>query len=169
MATDLDRIALTRLRRDGQRYTDNRRQPVELLVQADSPLTIPEILARRPDLAHAGDTRRSSVRRMSRPRGLSFDAMAVALLFVVVTVGAALTVATSLAHAGHPALAAMIHNAASSAFFDGFHASDYVSAGIAAAGALMALALLPAHPTAGSDDTPNVRALSTPAAAAARS
>jgi hypothetical protein len=30
---------------------------------------------------------------MSRPRGLSFDAMAVALLFVVVTVGAALTVA----------------------------------------------------------------------------
>ena len=34
-----------------------------------------------------------------------------------------------LGHAGHPALAAAIHNAASSAFFDGFHAANYVAAG----------------------------------------
>jgi EmrB/QacA subfamily drug resistance transporter len=85
------------------------------------------------------------------------------------SIGAALTIAAKLAHAGHPALAAMIHNAASSAFFHGFHASDYVSAGIAAAGAVLALTLLPAHPTTRSDDTPDIRALSTPAEAAARS
>src|SRR5437588_3907558 len=62
------------------------------------------------------------------------------------SVGAALNVAAKLADAGHPALAAAIHNAASAAFFHGFHAGAYVSAGVAAAGALMALALLPAHP-----------------------
>jgi EmrB/QacA subfamily drug resistance transporter len=84
------------------------------------------------------------------------------------SIGAALTVAGGLAHGGHPALAATIHNAASSAFFHGFHAADYVSAGVAAAGALMALALLPAHPT-GSEDTPDMGALGSPATAAARS
>jgi EmrB/QacA subfamily drug resistance transporter len=68
------------------------------------------------------------------------------------SVGAALTAAGKLAHAGQPALAAAIHNAASSAFFHGFHAADYVSAGVAAAGALMALALLPAQPTAGTGE-----------------
>ena len=47
---------------------------------------------------------------------------------------------------GHPGLAAAVHNAASSAFFHGFHAADYVSMGVAAAGALMALVLLPAAP-----------------------
>ena len=62
------------------------------------------------------------------------------------SVGAALTVAGKLAHAGHPALAAAVHDAASSAFFHGFHAANYVAAGVAAAGAVMALALLPAHP-----------------------
>src|SRR5690349_19220326 len=61
MATDLDRIVLTRLRRDGQRFTDNRRQLVELLVQAESPLTIPEILARRSDLAQSSVYRNLSV------------------------------------------------------------------------------------------------------------
>ncbi len=85
------------------------------------------------------------------------------------SIGAALTVAAKLAHAGHPALAATIHNAASSAFFLGFHAADYVSAGVAAAGAVMALALLPAHPTTSSEDTPEIPALGSPAAAAARS
>jgi Major Facilitator Superfamily len=64
------------------------------------------------------------------------------------SVGAALTVATRLAHAGHPALAATIHDAASSAFFNGFHAANYVAAGVAAAGAVMALVLLPAQPPA---------------------
>jgi hypothetical protein len=83
--------------------------------------------------------------------------------------GAALTVADKLAHAGHAALAETIHNAATAAFFQGFHAADYVSAGVAAAGALMALAWLPAHPTTSSEDAPEIRALGSPASAAARS
>jgi hypothetical protein len=84
------------------------------------------------------------------------------------SVGAALTVADRLGHAGHPALATALHNAASSAFFHGFHAADYVSAGVAAAGALMALALLPAYPTRGTDDTPETQAVGSAAPAAAR-
>jgi hypothetical protein len=66
-------------------------------------------------------------------------------------------------------LASAVHNAANSAFFDGFHAADFVSAGVAAAGALMALWLLPAHPTASTDDTADTRALGSPATAVARS
>jgi EmrB/QacA subfamily drug resistance transporter len=85
------------------------------------------------------------------------------------SVGAALTAAAKLAHVGHPALAAMIQHTATSAFFHGFHAADYVSAGVAAAGALMALALLPAQPGIGSEDTPDMRAVRSPATAAARS
>ena len=85
------------------------------------------------------------------------------------SVGAALTVAGKLTHAGHPLLASAIHNAANSAFFQGFHAANYVAAGIAAAGAVMALALLPAQPTTSRDDTPEVPALGTPATAAAHS
>jgi Major Facilitator Superfamily len=69
------------------------------------------------------------------------------------SVGAALTVAGQLAQGGHPALAAAVQNAASSAFFHGFHTANYVAAGVVAAGALMALALLPAHPTVSTDDT----------------
>jgi hypothetical protein len=80
------------------------------------------------------------------------------------SVGAALTVAGKLTHAGHPLLASAIHNAANSAFFQGFHAANYVAAGIAAAGAVMALALLPAQPTTGRDETPKVPALGTSAA-----
>jgi EmrB/QacA subfamily drug resistance transporter len=63
------------------------------------------------------------------------------------SVGATLSAAGAIAHAGHPQLAMAIHNAASSAFFHGFHAGDFVAAGVTAAGALMALALIPAHPT----------------------
>ena len=63
------------------------------------------------------------------------------------SLGAALGSAGTLARTGHPQLAATIHDAASAAFFHGFHAGDYVAAGVAAAGALMAFALLPAHPT----------------------
>ncbi|MGN6166567.1 MAG: MFS transporter [Solirubrobacteraceae bacterium] len=66
------------------------------------------------------------------------------------SVGAALAVSDRLAHAGHPALATAIHNAASAAFFHGFHAGNWVSAGVAATGAVMALALLPAQPSASS-------------------
>jgi EmrB/QacA subfamily drug resistance transporter len=85
------------------------------------------------------------------------------------SVGAALTAAGKLGSAGHPALASTVHDAAGAAFFDGFHAANYLAAGVAAAGAVMALWLLPAHPTVGSDDTAEVRALGSPATAAARS
>jgi hypothetical protein len=81
------------------------------------------------------------------------------------SVGAALGAAGALAHAGHPALAAAIHDAASSAFFHGLHAADWVAAAAAAAGAVMALLLLPAHPNAGSDAAPVPEA---PAAAVAQ-
>ena len=84
------------------------------------------------------------------------------------SVGAALTLANTLAHAGHPALVTAIHNAASSAFFDGLHAADWVAAGAAAAGAVMALLLLPAHPTARPDDAPQgSQPLDSPAAVVA--
>jgi hypothetical protein len=73
------------------------------------------------------------------------------------SVGAALMLAAKLDHAGHPALAATIHDAASAAFFHGFHAANYVSAGVAAAGALMALVLLPAHPSADQDTAPETQ------------
>ena len=74
------------------------------------------------------------------------------------SVGAALTVAGELGHSGHPALAAAVHERRQLAFFHGFHTANYVSAGVAAAGALMALALLPAHPTASTDDTRDTQA-----------
>jgi EmrB/QacA subfamily drug resistance transporter len=83
------------------------------------------------------------------------------------SVGAALTTAGKLSHAGQPALATAIHDAASSAFFNGFHAANFVSAGVAAAGAVMALALLPAQPTISDDDAPEVPALGSPTTAAA--
>jgi EmrB/QacA subfamily drug resistance transporter len=82
------------------------------------------------------------------------------------SVGAALGTASTLLHTGHPALAAAVHNAASSAFFHGFHAANFVSAGVAAAGAVMALALLPAHPTVPGDEDAELPATA-PAAAAA--
>ena len=49
------------------------------------------------------------------------------------SVGAALTVAGRLTHAGHPLLASAIQNTANSAFFQGFQAANYVAAGVAAA------------------------------------
>jgi hypothetical protein len=85
------------------------------------------------------------------------------------SVGAALTAAGSVGHAGHPALAAGIHNAASSAFFSGFHAANFVAAGVAAAGAVMALALLPAQPTARTDDSAEARSPGSAATVGARS
>jgi EmrB/QacA subfamily drug resistance transporter len=84
------------------------------------------------------------------------------------SVGAALTAAAKL-HAGHPALATTVHDAGSSAFFHGFHAANYVAAGVAAAGAVIALALLPAHPTRSTDDEPQTQATGSPATVAARS
>jgi EmrB/QacA subfamily drug resistance transporter len=84
------------------------------------------------------------------------------------SVGAALTVAGRLGQAGHPALGSAVHDAASAAFFRGFHAGDLVSAGVAAAGALMALLLLPAHPSPDRDVAREASALGSPATATAR-
>jgi Fur family ferric uptake transcriptional regulator len=61
MVNELDRIAVARLRRDGQRYTENRRQLVAVLVAAPAPLTIPEILKRRKDLAQSSVYRNLAV------------------------------------------------------------------------------------------------------------
>jgi hypothetical protein len=85
------------------------------------------------------------------------------------SVGAALTAASKLRSAGNPVLASAVHDAASVAFFHGFQAANYLAAGVAAAGAVMALSLLPAHPTTSVDDTPQARAQSSPATATARS
>jgi EmrB/QacA subfamily drug resistance transporter len=63
------------------------------------------------------------------------------------SVGAALGVADGMARAGHPDLADGVHDAAASAFFHGFSTANLVAAGVAAAGALIALVLLPAHPS----------------------
>ncbi|HYZ80923.1 MAG TPA: MFS transporter [Solirubrobacteraceae bacterium] len=74
------------------------------------------------------------------------------------SVGAAFAAAGTLAHAGHPALAAAVHGAANAAFFQGFQVANFVAAGVAAAGTLMALVLLPAQPPArpeaGSESSP---------------
>jgi EmrB/QacA subfamily drug resistance transporter len=83
------------------------------------------------------------------------------------SLGAAFGVAGKLVGV-HPRLAAGVHDAASSAFFSGFHNGDYVAAGVCAAGAVMALALLPAQPTTGSEDSPEIGAPASPIAAPAR-
>jgi EmrB/QacA subfamily drug resistance transporter len=83
------------------------------------------------------------------------------------SVGAALTVAGKLTHAGHPALASGIHDAANSAFFAGFHVANYVAAGVAATGGVMALALLPDHPIVRRDDSAEASDRVTPGAATA--
>jgi EmrB/QacA subfamily drug resistance transporter len=85
------------------------------------------------------------------------------------SVGAALASASKVGSAGHPELASAIHDAASAAFFNGFHAANFVSAGVAAAGAVMALWLLPAQPSVSSEDAPEVRAPCSPATAPVRS
>jgi hypothetical protein len=79
------------------------------------------------------------------------------------SVGTALTVADGLRHAGHAALAAGIHDAAASAFFHGFSTADYLAAGVAAAGAATALALLPAHPSVRPEDATDPHGLASPA------
>jgi hypothetical protein len=84
------------------------------------------------------------------------------------SLGAALTVAGRLSDAGHPALASAVHDAANAAFFHGFATADYLAAGVAAAGAVMALALLPAHPVGDTSNTDDLQALASPATAPAR-
>jgi len=92
---------------------------------------------------------------------LAADLPAAAIRRTGSSVGAALGAADRLALTGHPRLATEIHDTASAAFFHGFHAGNFVSAGVAAAGALVALALLPAHPAA-VDDTPETLAAAPP-------
>src|SRR3954470_6176540 len=70
------------------------------------------------------------------------------------SVGAAFGAADKLPHSGHSKLATAVHDAANTAFFHGFHAANYLAASVAAAGAAMALALLPANPISGTDDAP---------------
>ena len=50
---ELHAAVADRLRRGDQRYTTNRRTVVEVLEAADRPLTIPDILARRRNLAQS--------------------------------------------------------------------------------------------------------------------
>jgi Fur family ferric uptake transcriptional regulator len=54
-------IAATRLRRDGQRYTDGRRALVDVLAAAQHPLPIPEILTVSRDLAQSSVYRNLAV------------------------------------------------------------------------------------------------------------
>jgi len=63
------------------------------------------------------------------------------------SVGAALQVAGRIGAGGHAQLAGAVHDAASSAFFDGFGTGCLVAAGVSAVGAVLATILLPAHPT----------------------
>jgi EmrB/QacA subfamily drug resistance transporter len=85
------------------------------------------------------------------------------------SLGAALAVAGNVGHTGHPALASALHDAASAAFFQGFHTANYLAAGVAATGALMALALLPAHPKVSTDESVETEPLGSPAAVVAES
>jgi EmrB/QacA subfamily drug resistance transporter len=80
------------------------------------------------------------------------------------SVGAALTVASRL---GHGALATNVHHAAASAFFHGFGSANLVAAGVAGAGAVMALLLLPAHPPVHLDDSPDEHVIGAAAVATA--
>jgi EmrB/QacA subfamily drug resistance transporter len=68
------------------------------------------------------------------------------------SVGAALAAAGRLRDTGHAALGRTLHDVAAGAFFHGFHAANYVAAGVAFAGALMAFALLPSHPSVQTSD-----------------
>ncbi len=61
--------------------------------------------------------------------------------------GAALAIAHQVADAGQPALGAAVHAAAAGAFIHGLSLACLASGTIAGAGAVIALALLPAHPS----------------------
>ena len=61
MSPDLHDTAAERLTADGQRYTPRRRALVELLAEVDQPLTIPQLLERRRDLAQSSVYRNLAV------------------------------------------------------------------------------------------------------------
>jgi Fur family transcriptional regulator, ferric uptake regulator len=59
--SDLHGTTAARLRDDGQRYTTNRRALVDALAAADAPVTIPQLLERRRDLAQSSAYRNLAV------------------------------------------------------------------------------------------------------------
>lgn len=61
VSPDLHRVVAGRLRDDGQRYTENRRELVEVLLAEGQPITIPEILGRRDGLAQSSVYRNLTV------------------------------------------------------------------------------------------------------------
>ncbi len=61
MTEPLHATAADRLRTDGQRYTAQRRAIVERLEAEEQPLTIPQLLAREPDLAQSSAYRNLAV------------------------------------------------------------------------------------------------------------
>jgi Fe2+ or Zn2+ uptake regulation protein len=58
---DLDGLAADRLSAHGQRYTANRRDLLHLLAAADGPLSLPDLLERRPGLAQSSAYRNLAV------------------------------------------------------------------------------------------------------------
>jgi hypothetical protein len=70
------------------------------------------------------------------------------------SVGSAFGAAGQVAASGHPQLAGALQDAASTSFFDGFQVAVLVAAGIALAGAVVALALLPAQPPRAGGEVP---------------
>jgi hypothetical protein len=79
------------------------------------------------------------------------------------SVGAAVAVAGALRRAGQVTGATLVHHAATSAFFSGFSTANFVAAGVAAAGALMALTLLPSQPPVPTVSAGDPRAVARPA------
>ncbi len=61
MPVDLHATAAARLRADGQRYTPGRRTLVDLLAEVDQPLTIPQLLDHRRDVAQSSAYRNLAV------------------------------------------------------------------------------------------------------------
>ena len=61
MLTELHAAVALRLEHEGQRYTRNRRAIIEVLSDADRPLTIPEILERRGDVPQSSAYRNLAV------------------------------------------------------------------------------------------------------------
>jgi len=61
MSSTVHTTAAARLRDDGQRYTAQRRSLVELLVEIEQPLTIPQLLEHRPGLAQSSAYRNLAV------------------------------------------------------------------------------------------------------------
>jgi EmrB/QacA subfamily drug resistance transporter len=81
--------------------------------------------------------------------------------------GAALIVAQHLRQAGHATLATSLSQATNAAFFHGFSAGNLLAAGVAGAGVLMALCLLPAQPLVVSSDKRSGEAIGSHARSAA--